>query len=472
MRIIICTFLSFWSVFAYSQDYQTFYSTGVSHYYDPSGSDFDCVYERTLYQNEYYVAQFDSVKLSGQDSVLYTFKVIGQDTANGVVKKLPNWTGKKIIIKQNGENIFFNNWDDTIRINTNAALNQKWKIYSFPNGNYFEGEVTQKNYKSFLGLSDSVKVITINLRDNLGNIVSDKFNGKEILLSKNYGLLKAYIFCHFPYDTNSFVLKGLSNPDVGINNITAREIFDYSIGDEFHIEEILGGPYAYNPYSTKERRVILSKDISANGDTLKYTVAVWKYTERYNYSTNQTTITKSKDTIIEKRIVSEYAFINDYALKLPHSPIMYQSTNYNNRLAKKDQYLYHDAGDGTYNMLLDAMEHYYYIEGLGEYYNHDQVVNPDHRELVYYNKGSETWGTAIDFVTLMNVQKKSSYQFLLYPNPSNGHITLDFGSENPSMIKKVKIVDLAGKVYKESFVNYGLVKIDLHNLSPGIYFCE
>ncbi len=78
-----------------------------------------------------------------------------------------------------------------------------------------------------------MKQIALQVKDSLGNSISHPFNGKEIHLAKNNGLLLFYNTLNFPDDTTSFILVGKSDPDEGVVNLTEKEIYDWDIGVNF-----------------------------------------------------------------------------------------------------------------------------------------------------------------------------------------------------------------------------------------------
>src|SRR5690606_21138375 len=117
--------------------------------------------------------------------------------------------------------------------------------------------------------------------------------------------IRGYDFSRFPVDTSQFIMYGISEPEMGVQNLIARKVFDYGIGDEFHIDEA----HSFVPYNgtfKKERRIILEKSISSNQDTLFYKVERLLVTHNHNYQEQTHDSSIVKDTIEEKIILSEY----------------------------------------------------------------------------------------------------------------------------------------------------------------------
>lgn len=76
--------------------------------------------------------------MSGLDSIFYSYKTIrNNDTASTTDCQYlvgPNWYGEKVIIKNNGENLFFNKDSDTIHIQTQAHFEDTFLVYVYPSG--------------------------------------------------------------------------------------------------------------------------------------------------------------------------------------------------------------------------------------------------------------------------------------------------------------------------------------------------
>ena len=200
--------------------------------------------------------RIDSVQPIANDTILLNFKTMRNPIFSDTCGNLygASWLGNKIILKSNGYNYFFNKYSDTIKINTLAHINDNWNFYKFPNKNYIEATIVNIDTTLFLNIIDSVKIIELQVKDSLGNNVSNNINNSTFTLSKNYGFVKMPDFYEFPYDSipdvtstsieglqnysPEYYLIGKTNPNIGIVNITAENIFDYNVGDEFHTEKI------------------------------------------------------------------------------------------------------------------------------------------------------------------------------------------------------------------------------------------
>lgn len=473
----------FISITSFSQNYATVYSDKEALYKNDNwGSQH--AEERLCGLSGYLGMDIDSSKTIGAHIIHYHFNTLRRlpeslaDCGSSYFyKKVPIWTGSKTIIKNNGENIFLTNNGDSIRIKTNANINDTWHFFDFINGDYFEAEVTGLSMGTVLTVLDNIKVITLTLKDNTGNPVTHDFNGKEILLSENYGLVKAYDFSRFPLDTSAFTLQGVSSPDLGIQNITAREIFDYNVGDEFHIDDA-SSYVPYNGRFTKERRIVLSKIISLNQDTLTYQIERILITHTYNWQDDSHDSSSVKDTVTEKVIVSKLSSLGfiPSKIKVPETDnfstiycLNNSSYNFNNRLVKSEGFILHSSNDPCFEpVITSGMDTYeYFVEGLGAYYEGDNFPNQYHRRLIYYKKGSETWGTP-DVLLSLNQKNKSEITSAASPNPFNDFTILKI--DNPSkQTYKLTLMDIYGKVIREYSFNEDQLMIRNDGNLKGLY---
>jgi hypothetical protein len=86
-------------------------------------------------------------------------------------------------------------------------------------------------------MNDSVKTIQLEFFDALGNVGSNSWNQKELLISQHVGIIKCPIFNNFPIDTN------LVTRQFNLNIATTSEIYDFNVGDKFYYQEYLSNNY-------------------------------------------------------------------------------------------------------------------------------------------------------------------------------------------------------------------------------------
>jgi hypothetical protein len=194
------------------------------------------------YYGDHGFVRIDSVAFDN-DSILIPFRNIQEVdywcyTINGA-----HWLGDKIIIRDDGMNIFLNQDGDSIFINTASSLNDSWTAFHRPGRFSIISTVISHDTMSFLGLQDSVKTIGFQVYDELMNPVNHLINDLTIRLSKNHGIVRTLNFSIFP-DGEPLLsqqvierdISGLSDPVAGIQDFTWMDIFDFQPGDEIHVK--------------------------------------------------------------------------------------------------------------------------------------------------------------------------------------------------------------------------------------------
>ncbi|MFZ9955566.1 MAG: hypothetical protein ACO3E1_05525, partial [Flavobacteriales bacterium] len=246
------------SFFSQAQNYKTFNSARTSIF---ECIDCDVVVSDTLLRS----IHIDSVKFVGADSVYFPSKSI-TNIGNCISHKKTSWIGESIVVKNNGDEIYTiaNNYKLTIK--PYAAIHDTWTSLIKNSGNYITAEVMSINLNSFLGVNDSVKVISLK-EYNSNNVFQHVY---DLKVSKNHGaleLVNLYELGQNDYNSiHFFKLKGLSNPNLGLHNLTWKEIHNYEVGDEFHT---LSTNKSYDNVSyINEAKRVLEKTII--GDTILY----------------------------------------------------------------------------------------------------------------------------------------------------------------------------------------------------------
>jgi len=463
---LLCFSILLFSVFVLTaQNYQAFNSGRISYFEDANH------YVKSV--------RIDSVHFD-TDSVLFPMGNIRPDDSYCFSPSGSSWLGGKIIIKSNGQNLFFNKNSDTVFINTNALLNEVWIAFQIPGSMIVTAQVAEVDTLSFLGLNDSVKYISFQVYNQDMTPVNHVLNTYEIVLSKNYGMVKTLNFYHFPdievcdFDCqylNEFYIAGMSNPFAGINNFTSLDIFNFQAGDELHIGEGYSSEFSWDSY-TREMiyRYLERYDY---GDSIYYdveiTVAAW------NYSEGETTYSFYVDTIVEMNYLNsllscfpDEAFSDGYQMS---APMMVSEP----RLAKVDNTAYGFIfnGENCWSPLMAdgflPLKYYYYGLG-GPYYSETSGFMGDSgsRTLVYYKIGEETWGTPL-VLSGLNTETKES-QFMVYPNPAKDEIsfTIPAGTNNCF----VEIFNVIGVKLLSQKMFEGNNSIDINSLPFGVYFYQ
>ncbi|MFA5046733.1 MAG: T9SS type A sorting domain-containing protein [Paludibacter sp.] len=395
-RMLILLFqIYFVSTCLWAYDYQTVYS-----------------HRTALFENESKQIvgfKIDSVKFDG-DSILFPFKNIQEKIDNCFAPEGASWLGDKIIVSEHW-NYFFNKHNDTVKIKTDAKLNETWTVYKRSDITV-TGTIEKQEIQTILGLTDSVKTIVFHVYDMKMSPLPNKLDGKTIQLSKNYGLIQTYNFLIFPdYETYSFLsqkleiftLAGLTNPNIGVQNLKWFDVYDFQVGDEIHVlnENSLyfSTPVPYYFISTQTRdilkyisrenysdSIIYQVDRSQNIVSLLQDNIRWV---KYSHDTIRSVIRKNEafDKIPSSPVEGAYTLFA-YFMRLGEIISKIEPNADKQPMKASDSCWSFQPWDG-------CSPEYMYMKGLGGPYSECWGMMGDRlkTELVYYKKGSDSWGT-------------------------------------------------------------------------------
>lgn len=222
----------------FSQNYQTVQSNEI-HYY------------ATQEYNYVLASKFNDAQLVGSDSVFTGFETVRENPTLSLEDPCKfylgdSWLGSQVIIEPNGRNVFYNEQGESIIIETQAALADTFMIYTYQNGDYILGVVTNIIELSVLDEMDTVKMIKM-----ISNVPLPLSNDR-IMLSKNHGAIEFFVPYSFPYPYSgaatvegdndypvgydgSYLLVGIDTS--GFHKPTVADVHDYEIGDFYQLYE-------------------------------------------------------------------------------------------------------------------------------------------------------------------------------------------------------------------------------------------
>ena len=440
-----------------AQDYQTFSSQRIAYFADRNGA-IRCV-------------RIDSVKHL-TDSVFYPMSSIQQLDYDCFTPYGASWTGKKIIIRGNGDNLFFNREMDTIRIKTGAGLNEEWTAYELPDSVKIMATVKKIEKISFLGLQDSVKTIAFQHYDKDMNPVAGNLDTTTLMLSKNYGLIRTMNFYLFPNYTSGFPyqefegyeLAGLSDPEAGVKNITWFDVNDFQVGDELHMI------YESSNWGMGDDYHIIAKTICRYLEREDHPDSIVYWIDRtMSQVINDTEYFYSHDTIFSH--VSPDTVFD----KLPGEPVVTESMAYTHSMtadskSNPNTYIYPGADSCWTNCCDDECSaEYLYRVGLGgpyyECYN-ALTLGTTSNSLVYYKKGQTTWGTPLTISAIKPYPEEMN--ITIYPNPAADRVFI----KTPASILPFTFVltDINGRLLISIQINETEYSLEPGPIAPGIYF--
>lgn len=428
--------------------------------------------------NAYMAYRQDSVIVVGNnDTTFYSYLTFRDtvalgcaDTTNGSL------LGHKIIKTQAGWFYFFNRYGDTIRINSLAIVDQSWKFCQLPGNGYLEAKVTSISNETVLGISDPVKVITLQAKDAANNNIPHNLNQKTIKLSQHYGLSKMLDVYSIPNDTSFQVLAGKTNPRLGTQDLTWQEIYNFDIGDVFHFIKTT------TTATIRTINRVLTKT-TYGIDSVTYTLENCEKIISSTYPYDESI----HDTITVKYYFGEEADTN-WLCKLPgeferedgeEADIFSYTINPSqNRRSKyiswsgyvystgncwkpTDGYLY-PIGTGTYTEGLGKTQSYW------KHFTGTQWVQMQ-EDLVYYKKGTESWGSPVstDCSALFGIEDNSLPLFItVFPNPASDKLMIGRPDQNSK--PAILVYDSFGRICFRND-HFNSESIDVSGFAEGIY---
>jgi hypothetical protein len=385
-----------------------------------------------------------------------------------------NWLGK-YIVDADSALVFFNSNLHPIVFNINTVIGDSNLAYSDDSVDIYFKHV-QSDYKSILNETDSIKQYVIHVYDKfMQPLPHHKFSNQNINISKRFGLVNAFSFYYFPSDTVRYTLAGNSNIENGVQNITARDVFNYDIGDEFHyyhqtfLAEWNNAGNTLND-TTLEIRLVINKIETA--DSFVYTYKRRLFVRHYEGAIDTNYVVN--DTLTEHIILKNYFYLNAQPGDLDtfqNQFLTYHvTTKYGNRAKQNivNKSIFRNTGDTCFSIPNSSASYTTtYITGLG--FEHDSFAEDAYtvKRLSYYKKGTTTWGTPWPAnVGLQSIQTHLSHQF--YPNPAASHVQITYQHHQPATLV---IYSTTGQMVQQYAITSS-TNIDISALANGLYFYE
>ena len=239
---------------------------------------------------------------------------------------------------------------------------------------------------------------------------------------------------------------------VACKPLTVREAFNFDVNDVF-IYKNLTYDFPRGRYDTiYEKHTILYRQPNSM-DSIVYFI---KKESFYTSAANKLIV--KTDTLIVRDLDSSAV----YKLRT-NSPFYTQDwcktlNNSTRRISGRE------LGGG-----IDYCYSYFVGAGIGLYSSYSCSFTPDDKNLIYFKKGTEIWGSLINFPTSLFTPTLPNFKITLYPNPTTDRLTI----ESETLFDDIKITSLEGKtVYEEKTLNALQHSIKLNNMPNGLYFLE
>lgn len=449
-----------------------------------------------LAQDSIYSLRVDSVKVMGGDSVfvfnpmvkkkMETVAVPGCTPASVTSNyrvQANNQFGKKVRKQANGDYIFSAAQGHDFLLKTKAAVGQTW---TFNTNQNITATLTAKTQEPVLNQTDSVQVIALS-------------NGKTIKLSKNFGLVKAPNFVS--YADPDFPAKELdfyALPEKGLGHTisSAFAIFNFLPGDEFlyYAQSYDGSSFGSLCTEVWTQRRILSRSLSAGGDTIYYQVEEQSLTKGYgsagapqnwcqvptgttlgNLVTYTMPVFKDKDSITN---VLSGGYLPRFAYSGRVLTGLYRNAQYNQREQMAAIGLGYEKCPKAFMPLIHGGGSFRYAVGLGQVYGLGATAGYGYgtSTLVAYKKGSETYGTWRTVAQIMGAKEDLKQNPLVkaYPNPFTSELTLTFGetSGTTQLTLRNALGQLVWQQETIAAAPNSEVKVKLPELAKGLYILQ
>lgn len=314
------------------------------------------------------------------------------------VKDKASWIGYQVIKTDDGIERYLNYASDTLVFYTKANLYDAWKIYQYPDSSYIRGTVDSISILAFMGITDSVKYIRLNLHGKNNSIINDPMNGVRVIISKNYGWIRTLAWVNFPqikyiftsgqviekYDfTKTYLLSGNTFIKKGLIPNFAEFVSDFEPGDEIHSRQI-GWP-VINFYEIK---TIRTKNVSTDFET--YVSHIMRRYPRNQNSDSLVSYMQTDTVYFTKNEFWPQVFHFSY---LPRTKRLWLNGEGNKFVLNNTDSCYSEASLSSSNILTK-----YSIQGVGNFFSYTSLTMPNYGfEPVYFKKGNETWGTPLAF---------------------------------------------------------------------------
>jgi agmatine deiminase len=390
-----------------------------------------------------------------------------------------SFLGEKVSFMNNGDDVFLNYNNDSIIIRTTAEEGETWVL--FENDELIiTGEIISHQPEDILGQTDSVKTIKLEAYNSQMESIDHNISGLQLKLSKKHGLIQTINFLSFPDSSSgmeenhsSYELIGIANPDLGVQNLTWMDVHDFEPGDEIHVVSL-----EYNglmeTYKDITKKSIFRYLIRVNmQDSVYYAIERIIRKEQRWATGGSLTITHIHDTITSLIKPWDYFDImaGDPVIQGETITTHNQVTLENGRIIKNPDheiYFYSSVFDCWEYSHIDGCSPYdsFYYKGLaGPYYDCDDDISTSYRQLVYYKKGDETWGTPLIITSADEPEREA--QVNVYPNPAGNSFHISLHPEKLPVV--FELVDVSGRVVLRKNLESTLESADVSSLSRGFY---
>lgn len=476
MKKLMLLLLVMFSINSFGQDYKLFHESS------------NMLYSSNPLDDATYGIDFDSVRISGVDSVYYNYtftswEMMESDTCEFwggpycFPQDVPSWIGGRFIYNNISEYRFFTNQDDTLFMDFNIDVGDSLRFYLDSEQQFYlvsEGTDMQ----NIIGLYDSVRNYRISHYDLSGNTMFSELHGKSVSIGGGFGLIDFFRIDSFPSILEPVTLLGSANEPAGITALTYGMLYFHYPGDVIQYRDYKfndGGPPWLN-YENYITHTFYSR--SDEQDSTIYGVA-------------RTTYKVDSNLVYYDTIFLRYKR-DDAVAEIPFDKIDQENILLHRDFYKTD---YCELGLWTYEVVPEYLMYcgddncwgYYdipgpppsertiYVAGLGLY---DESVAgngppPDwyvySYKVVYFKKDGIECGQQI--IVSLDEDMQTEVEVAIFPNPTRDKFEVRSAE---CEVEKVEIYDLSGKKLIERHFpgEKRNVEVDVSMLNAGMYVCR
>ena len=405
---------------------------------------------------------------------------------NGTMHQLHSIIGISFSWVADTQIIFKNYLNKPIVLKLNAKINEQWLAYSDSNVAVYLKH-TKDSVLRIDGTIDSTMSFKCSIQEYRlpPNDAPDYGNFMDITISKAHGIINAPDFYHFPLLSNEmyfntiglhlYMIRFNTSYMPNLYNITWDSIYRFNMGDEFHSKNI-------DRYSKQGVGVILDSI-----DEVKVVTQAQHYADSFVYTILQTNIGHRStpladsnwvtiDTVYTTYKHNNYRFLDKEpgVIYVPSSSLFTLITT-NGTIGKRkvgQTDLHYQNDSVIYTTDNPVIDREIYINGCGGPYFQNKMLLLSHppsqgitiKELVYYKKGTKTWGTPVSKTVGINEVNQPS-QLFVYPNPAQNEVYINLKQQNGYFT----LYNTVGVICFEQEIS-GQTKVNLSNLKSGLYY--
>lgn len=353
-----------------------------------------------------------------------------------------------------------------------AAVGTQW-FAAFVSDSIF-AEVTRVEQTDFLGLTDSVKSIEFYNRNEQGNLEA-LYDLPPLRISKNYGLVSAVFLHWLGTDIGSIELVGMSQPEVGIQNPERANVFNLSIGDEFHWYTISTQVFPEGGFEhtyTQEQATLIDQYWTTGNEDRVYVYS--KDMKIYYDGPASSTDTIYQSAVLDTVIINweRHAFLDEQAGSLlfeENSVVMLGHPGLCDLPAKQLGTPLTLFNEECIRPVIDLQAGNYFYEGLGgPYFANLSIGGYSYKVLQYANlQNNASCGTPFDFVVSTKDQLRR-IPLRAWPNPTQDFLSFEGPWESDYL--DYEVVNEHGKIVKSARHWPFAAPINVADLPAGIYW--